>query len=73
MSLIINKYTVNILANAHGPLIGKVLKKGVGSYTNYRNDKDSFVTFPQKWGGLLCEHGLLSGCLRYSLSCYIMY
>ncbi len=27
--------TVNIPSSAHGSLVGKVLKKGVGSYTNY--------------------------------------
>ena len=41
---------VNIPSIAHGPLIGKVWKEGVGFYTNYTNDRDIFVTFPQKWG-----------------------
>ena len=55
--------TENIPSSAHGPLIGNVLKEGVGSYTNDTHDKDLFVTFP--WGGLFCEHGLLSRCLQY--------
>ncbi len=49
-----NECTCIEITKCHmGPLIGKVLKKGVGSYTNYRNDKDLFVTFLQKWGWAL--------------------
>ncbi len=43
--------TINFPSSTHGPLIdGKSAKNGVGSYTDYRNDKDLFVTFPQKRG-----------------------
>ena len=48
-SLQIAKYaliTVNIPSSAYGPLNRNVLK--VGFYTNYTNDRDLYVAFPQK-------------------------
>ena len=42
--------TVNIPSIAHGPLIKSGLKEGMGSYTDYTNGKDLFVTIPQNKG-----------------------